>query len=118
VSFASHGIPTEGEAGGLSISLVCKPGKGVLARVSRQDGKMQITAVRCDVFVPEESELESRRRECGIPFWPHAFVHVHGDIDKMLTSWNNEYACLGYGEDLYDQIVDFCQLTGIEAILP
>jgi L-arabinose isomerase len=118
VSFASHGIPTEGEAGGLSISLICKPGKGVLARVSRQNGQMRMVIVRCDVFVPEEAELEARRRECGIPFWPHAFVHVHGDIEKMLANWNNEYSCLGYGEDLYDQIVDFCQLTGMEAILP
>ena len=31
--FAEHGIPTEGEAGGLSVELVCKAGEGVLGKV-------------------------------------------------------------------------------------
>lgn len=30
VCFAFHGIPAEGEAGGLSVKLVCKAGEGVL----------------------------------------------------------------------------------------
>ena len=118
VSLASHGIPTEGSAGGMSINLVCKPGKGVLARLSRVDGKFKMTMVKCSVSVPDAQELEKRRHECGIPFWPHAFVTVEGDIEKMIANWNNEYACLGYGEDLYQQIIDFCALTGIETILP
>ncbi|GAH36662.1 unnamed protein product, partial [marine sediment metagenome] len=33
--FAVHGIPTEGEAGGLSVDLVCRAGEGVLARQGR-----------------------------------------------------------------------------------
>jgi hypothetical protein len=37
--FAEHGIPTEGEAGGLSVKLVCKVGEGALARLGRVDGK-------------------------------------------------------------------------------
>jgi L-fucose isomerase-like protein len=100
--FASHGIPTEGSAGGMSINLTCKPGKGVLARVSRVDGKFIMPIVRCTVKVPSPEEIEKRRHECGIPFWPHAFVTVEGDIEKLLENWNNEYACLGYGEDLYE----------------
>lgn len=118
VSLASHGIPTEGAAGGMSINLVCKPGKGVLARLSRVDGVFTMTLVRCTVSVPNAQTLKSRRHECGIPFWPHAFVTVEGDIEKMIEHWNNEYACLGYGEELYSQIIDFCELTGIETILP
>ena len=118
VGFASHGIPTEGSAGGLSVSLVCKPGKGVLARLHRLDGEFRMTLVRCSVSVPGADELERRRHECGIPFWPHAFVTVEGDIEKLIANWNNEYACLGYGEGLYQQIIDFCEQTGIETVLP
>ena len=118
VSLASHGIPTEGAAGGMAINLVCKPGKGVLARLTRVGGEFRMIMVRCSVSVPGAGELEGRRRECGIPFWPHAFVTVEGDIGKMIENWNNEYACLGYGEGLYQQIIDFCELTGIEAVLP
>lgn len=115
-SLAGHGIPTEGEAGGLSIDLVCKSGKGVLARISRIDGKFKIVVVRCEVVQPNADELAARRHECGIPFWPHAFVNVEGDIASLVESWNNEYGCLGYGEDLYDQIIDFGKLMGIEVV--
>ena len=116
--FAEHGIPTEGEAGGLSIKLVCKAGEGVLARLGRVDGRFTMVITRCSIFEPPADQLEARKYECGIPFWPHGFVTAHCDIDKMLKHWTNEYACLGYGEQLYDDLVDFCDMTGIEAILP
>lgn len=117
-SFAEHGIPTEGAAGGLSVSLVAKEGKGVLARFGREDGRFQMVLAKCDIFEPSKEDIEKRKNECGIPFWPHAFLKVDADMDKLVESWNNEYACLGYGEDLYSTLIDFAQLTGIEVILP
>ncbi len=69
------------------------------------------------IWLPAD-QLEARRHECGIPFWPHGFVTADCDIDKLLQHWTNEYACLGYGEHLFDALVDFCEMTGIEAILP
>ncbi|MHC4403332.1 MAG: hypothetical protein ACYTG0_27050 [Planctomycetota bacterium] len=116
--FAEHGIPTEGEAGGLSVDLVCKVGEGVLARLGRVDGRFTMVLAPCSVFEPPAGELETRRRECGIPFWPHGFVTAHCDVDNLLEHWTNEYACLGYGDHLLDDLVDFCRMTGIEAILP
>ena len=114
--FAEHGIPTEGEAGGLSVELVCKSGEGVLARLSRVDGEFVMVVTRCSVFEPPAEELEKRLRECGIPRWPHGFVTAHCDIDRLLQNWPNEYACLGYGSDIYPAIVDFCALTGIRCV--
>ena len=114
--FAEHGIPTEGEAGGLSVDLVCKPGEGVLARLGRDNGEFEMIVVRCSVFEPPAEQLEARRRECGIPFWPHAFVTAHCDIDKLLEAWGNEYAVLGYGDHLYDELVAFCKLTDIKVM--
>ncbi|MBN2410206.1 hypothetical protein JXQ31_00855 [candidate division KSB1 bacterium] len=114
--FAEHGIPTEGEAGGLSVKLVCKPGKGVLARVGRNNGEFEMVITRCTVFEPSKEELEKRQLECGIPFWPHAFVTAHCDIDRLVEAWNNEYAVLGYGEHLYDELIAFCELTGIKMV--
>ena len=87
-----------------------------MARISRIDGKFKIVVVRCEVVQPNADELAARRHECGIPFWPHAFVNVEGDIASLVESWNNEYGCLGYGEDLYDQIIDFGKLMGIEVV--
>ncbi len=114
--FAEHGIPTEGEAGGLSVELVCKPGKGVLARLGRRDGQFEMVVTRCSVSEPTVEELEKRRDECGIPFWPHAFVTVECDIDELINAWNNEYAVLGYGEHLYEEMKAFCELTDIHVI--
>jgi len=114
--FAEHGIPTEGEAGGLSVKLVCKVGEGVLARVGRVDGELQMAITRCTIFEPPADQLEKRQLECGIPFWPHGFVTAHCDINGMIEAWNNEYACLGYGAHLYQDLVAFSELTGIKLI--
>ena len=115
--FAEHGIPTEGEAGGLSVKLVCKPGEGVLAHLGRNNGKFEMIVVRCSISEPPEDELGKRLNECGIPFWPHAFVTAHCNIDQLIEAWNNEYAVLGYGDHLYDELLAFCELTGIKAIV-
>jgi L-fucose isomerase-like protein len=114
--FAEHGIPTEGEAGGLSIKLVCKVGEGVLARLGRNNGEFEMVITRCNIFEPPAGEIEKRKLECGIPFWPHGFVKAECDIEDLLQSWNNEYACLGYGAHLYEELKAFCELTGIKAI--
>jgi len=116
--FAEHGIPTEGEAGGLSVKLVCKVGEGVLARLGRVNGEFQMVLSRASVFEPPKDKLPARLNECGIPFWPHGFVTAHADMRELLQHWTNEYACLGYGEDLFPTLVNFCELTGIKAILP
>jgi L-fucose isomerase-like protein len=116
--FAEHGIPTEGEAGGISVKLVCKVGEGVLARLGRSDGQFEMVLTRCTIFEPPPDQLKDRQNECGIPFWPHGFVTAHCDIDALLEAWNNEYACLGYGHHLYEDLRAFCELTGIRTIAP
>jgi L-fucose isomerase-like protein len=116
--FSDHGIPTEGEAGGLSVKLICKVGEGVLARLGRVNGEFQMVIARATIFEPPKSQVQERLNECGIPFWPHGFVTAHCDIEKMLESWTNEYACLGYGPELYPALIDFCDLTGIRTVLP
>ena len=114
--FAEHGIPTEGGAGGLSVRLVCKPGKGVLARLGRNNGEFEMIIARCEVVEPQGAELERRIQECGIPLWPHAFVRVEGDIERLIEAWNNEYAVLGYGGQVAGDLAAFCDLTGIRVV--
>ena len=116
--FAQHGIPTEGKAGGLSVRAICKVGEGVIARLGRVNGKFTMVITKASIFEPQADKLNSRLEECGIPFWPHGFVTIQGDMEKMLQAWTNEYACLAYGEDIYGDLVDFCEITGIEPILP
>ena len=115
--FAEHGIPTEGAAGGLAVKLVCKVGEGVLARLGRVDGEFRMVIVRASIFEPPMKQLKARLDECGIPFWPHGFVTAHGDMQALVQNWTNEYACLGYGADLYPALADFCEVSGIKPIL-
>lgn len=116
--FAEHGIPTEGGMGGLAVKLICKVGDGVLARLGRVDGLFKMVLAPVSIFEPPADEVESRLSECGIPFWPHGFVTAHCDIERLIQAWMNEYACLGYGTDLLPALKDFCELTGIDAVLP
>ncbi len=116
--FAEHGIPTEGEAGGLSVDLVCKSGKGCLARLGRVNGEFEMIVVPGEVYEPSPEEIEKRRKECNIPFWPHAFFKFDSDPDLLLEYWNNEYGVLGYGEHLPEYLQAFCEITGIECIIP
>ena len=116
--FAEHGIPTEGGAGGLSVKLICKVGEGALARLGRVDGAFQMLLTKTSIFDPPAEHVEKRLNECGIPFWPHGFVTAHCDIEELVQHWTNEYAVLGYGEDLVAPLKDFCDLTGVEAVIP
>ena len=99
------------------MQLTCRAGEGVLARLGRNCGLFEMVLARCTVTEPASAEeLAARKAECGIPFWPHAFVSVHGDLDQLVEAWNNEYAVLGYGAHLYDDLLAFCEVTGIKAI--
>ena len=84
--------------------------------MGRDNGKFKMVITRCSIFEPSKDVLKQRQNECGIPFWPHAFVTAHCDIERLLEAWNNEYAVLGYGDHLYDELVAFCELVDIEAI--
>ncbi len=83
--------------------------------MGRTNGVFEMIVTRCTVAEPSADKLKQRRMECNIPFWPHAFVTVHCDIDRLVDAWNNEYAVLGYGRQLYEDILAFCELTGIRA---
>ena len=114
--FAVHGIPTEGQAGGLAVKLICKVGEGVLARLGRVDGEFRLVLTRASIFEPPAAEVPGRLQECGIPFWPHGFVTAHCDMNALLENWTNEYACLGYGQELYPALQAFCEQTGIRPV--
>ncbi len=85
-------------------------------RQGRQDGRFEMAISRCSIFEPPKAQLAKRQHECGIPFWPHGFVTAQCDINQLLEAWNNEYACLGYGAHLYDDLVAFGEQTGVEVI--
>ena len=115
-TFSRHGIETEGAAGGLAVQLVCKTGEGVMARVGRCNGEFELVICRCSMYEPEAATLQDKLEECGIPFWPHAFIRVDADVDALLEVWSNEYGCIAYGTHLYEDLVAFAEQAGIKVI--
>jgi hypothetical protein len=88
-----------------------------LARLGRERGEFEMVITRCTVAEPPSvEELTRRKAECGVAFWPHAFVTAQCNVEALLQAWNNEYAVLGYGAHLYDDLVAFCELAGIRAL--
>lgn len=115
--FAHHGLPTEGEAGGLSVEAVLKPGKVVMARVGRDNGEFEVILHRGTVYTPDPEELERQRKISGMWFWPHAFIKMDVDYDLGVQIWNGEYITLAYGDtEIYDTIKEFCYLMDIRLI--
>ena len=114
--FAGHGIPTEGAAGGLSVKLTCVPGRCVLARLGRINGEFVMTIAPGEVYFPDN--LEERKLECGIPFWPHAFIKLDDDVDvdTLVEGYMNEYGVLGYGDHLIGELRAFCDIMGIDLV--
>ena len=96
---------------------MCKVGEGIIARLGRVNGEFTMVIANVSIFEPPADQLQDRLNECGIPFWPHGFVKVHGDIETLLQNWTNEYACLGYGTDLAPALSDFCEQAGIKTVI-
>ena len=74
------------------------------------------TTASAQLVEPPADTLRQRQDECGIPFWPHGFVTAHCDMDELVEAWTNEYACLGYGTHLYDDLVAFGELMNIRTL--
>lgn len=115
--FAHHGLPTEGSAGGLSVEAVLKPGKVVMGRIGRDNGKFEMILHRGEVYTPTPEDLKAQRTESGMWFWPHAFIKMDVDYDYGIQVWDSEYITLAYGEEeIYGTLKEFCYLMDIKLI--
>ena len=92
-------------------------GEGVLARLGRNNGEFEMVITRCDVVEPRAEELAARQAGVRHPLLAARVCHTPSvTLRRLLEAWNNEYAVLGYGEHLYDDLLAFCEQTGIRAI--
>lgn len=116
VKLGKRGIFGEGEADGICVGLVCKPGTVTLARLMRIEGKYFMHVALGETYVPAEDELMDELNECGFPYWPHAFINLKGDVDQFVQNQRSEYISLCYG-DLKEELLDLCYLLDIEPIV-
>ena len=90
----------------------CWPGWGGSTASSRWSSR----GARSSSRPPNSSKPGSSN--AAFPSGPTASSRPTATSNELLEHWTNEYACLGYGEQLYDDLIDFCRQTGIKAILP
>ena len=74
--------------------------------------------VPVSIFEPSQGNNYEQIGRMWDTFLASWLCYSGGDIDCLLENWMNEYACLGYGEELYPVMVEFCKLTGITVVLP
>jgi len=102
----------ECKASGVCTGLVVKPGRITLARLSRVQGRHVMHIATGEAFEGEPGWLE----ECGYPMWPHAFLHLDGDLDRFVQNLRSEYIHMAYG-DLQADLLETCDLLGIEPLV-
>jgi len=102
----------ECRASGVCTGLVAKPGRVTLARLARLRGNYVMHIAPGEAFGGDPRWVE----ECGYPMWPHAFLHLDGDLDEFVRNLRSEYIHMAYG-DLTDDLLEVCRLLGIEAIV-
>ena len=113
VKLARRGVFGEGNADGICLGLVCKPGFVTLTRLFRIRGRYFMHIAQGEAYLP--SNLKEAMDECGFPNWPHAFVKLRGDPDAFMQNQRSEYISMSYG-DVRDELVDLCYLLDIELI--
>jgi len=102
----------ECKASGVCTGLICKPGRVTLARLSRLQGRYVMLIAPGQAIEGQAAWLE----ECGYPMWPHAFLRLDGDLECFVQNLRSEYIHMAYG-DLKDDLVETCELLGIEPIV-
>lgn len=102
----------ECKASGVCTGLVAKPGRITLARVSRVEGRHVMHIATGEAFEGEPGWLE----ECGYPMWPHAFLHLDGDLDRFVQNLRSEYIHMAYG-DVKEDLLETCRLLRMEPVV-
>jgi L-fucose isomerase len=102
----------ECKASGVCTGLIAKPGRVTLARLARLRGSYVMHIAPGEAFRGDPKWVE----ECGYPMWPHAFLHLDGDLGEFVRNLRSEYIHMAYG-DLTDDLLEVCRLLGIEPIV-
>jgi len=100
-----------GKQQGCTTVFCCKPGKVTLARLSRVKGKYVMLIASGEAFEETKEKFKETREK-----WPHAFIKIDGNIEKLLENIRSNHMHMVYG-DYKDTLIEFCKLMDIEPIV-
>jgi L-fucose isomerase-like protein len=113
VRLSRRGIFGEGDADGICVGFLCRPGRVTLARLARIKGEYNLHIASGEAYLPREDTRSEELEECGFPYWPHAFIRLDGNPESFVQNQRSEYISMAYG-DLTRELVDLCYLLDIE----
>jgi len=99
--------------GGACTHFICRSGPVTLARFARVSGKYVLQITEGDIYQPGP---EDPTDTYAFDRWPWAFVRLRADMDRFLANVRSNHIHLTYGS-YSGQLVDFCELTGVQPIL-
>lgn len=107
-----HLLPqVQGKAGGAATQYITAPGEMTWARLGRVNGEYVMAMLKGNaVEMPRE-----KLRETTWP-WPHVFLKISADPDRLRRLWPSNHAHGVYG-DWIEELRIFCEIKGIKPIL-
>ena len=108
------GPDLEGEAGGISINAVGKPGRLTFSRIARIGDEYVMQIATGEAF--REKDGDKYREALGFLSLPYAAIKLDGDPQKFVDNLRSQYMHICYDE-LKEKLLEVCRVLDIRAIV-
>ena len=102
----------EAHAGGVTVSLMGKPGRVTIARFARVKGNYVMQIGQGEAYEEDRKKMA----ECGFTIWPQTFVKLKGNGRSFVENMRSEYIHCVYDE-LVPELLDLCKILEVKPVL-
>lgn len=102
----------EAHAGGVSVSLMGRPGLVTIARFARVKGRYVLQIAEGEAYAEDPKKMA----ECGFTIWPQTFIKLKKDGRKFVETLRSEYIHCIY-DTIVPELLDLCKILDVEPIL-
>lgn len=108
------GPDLEGEAGGICVNAVGKPGKVTFGRIARVGDEYVMQIATGEAY--KEKDAAKYREALGFLNLPYATIKLDGDPQKFVDNLRSQYMHICY-DTLKEKLLEVCKLLGIRPIV-
>ena len=108
------GPELEGEAGGISIIAVGKPGRLTFGRISRVEDEYVMQIATGEAY--REKDGDKYREALGFLSLPYAAIKLDGHPQKFVDNLRSQYMHICY-DDLKEKLLEVCRVLDIRSIV-
>ncbi len=100
-----------GKKQGCTTIFCCKPGRVTLARLSRISGTYHMLIAKGQAFYQPKERFKEVRDA-----WPHAFVSLECDMEKLIQNLRSNHMHMVYGA-VEKEVARMCEQLGIQTMV-